>query len=275
MGANSGALNLGLDESLAARANAEVLSGRVKAVVLAGGRGTRLAPYTSVLPKPLMPVGERAILEVVVEQLADSGVVDITLCVGYLSHLIRAVFENGTRREGLRITYAHEAIPLGTAGPLRLIEGLDHTFLSMNGDVLTTLDYSDLVRHHIVNENVLTIATHRRTTRIDYGVLSSEKTANGDRVVEYREKPEFPMTVSMGIYVIEPAALQYIPANEHFDFPDLVHALLADGAPVGSYEYDGLWFDIGRREDYEQAVAVWDAHTSPLRAADAVLPPGS
>lgn len=270
MGVNRNAVDTAFEEN-DARAQADVLAGRVKAVVLAGGRGTRLAPYTSVLPKPLMPVGERAILEVVVEQLADAGVTDITLCVGYLSHLIRAVFENGSRRDGIQITYAHESEPLGTAGPLRLIEGLDHTFLSMNGDVLTTMDYSDLVRHHSVNENVLTIATHRRTTRIDYGVLSTEKTAHGDRVVEYREKPEFPMMVSMGIYVLEPAALEYIPAGEHFDFPDLVHALLAAGEPVGAYEYDGVWFDIGRREDYEQAVAAWEAHSRPLRVADPSL----
>lgn len=272
MGVNRDALDVGLDEGREARAQADVLAGRVKAVVLAGGRGTRLAPYTSVLPKPLMPVGERAILEVVVEQLADAGVKDITLCVGHLSHLIRAVFENGARREGLRIAYAHESVPLGTAGPLASIEGLDHTFLSMNGDVLTTLDYADLVRHHTVSENVLTIATHRRTTRIDYGILSTEKTAHGDRVVEYREKPEFPMMVSMGIYVLEPEALGYIPADEHFDFPDLVHALLAAGEPVGSYEYEGVWFDIGRREDYEQAVAAWDARNNPLRVADPSLP---
>ena len=244
---------------------------RPRAVVLAGGRGTRLAPFTSVLPKPLMPVGERSILEVVIDQLVDRGIVDITLSVGYLAHLIRAVLDNGGKNEAARIAYVHEEEPLGTAGPLRLVPGLDDTFLVMNGDILTTLDYGELIDHHRRQGNVLTIATHRRTVKIDYGVLDTEAAGDGARVSGYTEKPELQMTVSMGIYVLEPQAIDYVPEGERFDFPELVQALLEAGEPVGAYDYDGLWFDIGRREDYERAVGIWQGD-----AADDVVPaPGT
>lgn len=223
-----------------------------KTVILAGGRGARLAPFTSILPKPLMPVGERAILELVVEQLERCGIRDVTLCVGYLSHLIRAVFDN--RENGTAsIRYVQEQDALGTAGPLRLIEGLDDTFIVMNGDILTTLDHADLLRHHRKHGNALTIATRDRKIKIDYGVLRLE----GLQVEGYVEKPEIVSTVSMGIYVLEPWVLDYIPEEGPFDFPDLIHALLDDDRLLGAYQYEGLWFDIGRKEDYEQAVETW------------------
>jgi NDP-sugar pyrophosphorylase family protein len=233
---------------------------QTKVVILAGGRGTRLAPYTSVLPKPLMPIGERSILEIVVAQLTQQGFRDIVLSVGYLSHLIRAVFDqnvvaNGHGSTRPNVAYVHEDAPLGTAGPLRLVRGLDSTFVVMNGDLLTTLDYRDLIRHHRAGNNVLTIATKERQIKIDYGVLHVD---GGSRVVAYDEKPEHVSTVSMGVYVLEPRALEFIPEREVFDFPDLVHALLRAGEPVGAYAYDGLWFDIGRHDDYERAVATWE-----------------
>lgn len=226
---------------------------QMKAVILAGGRGSRLSPYTSVLPKPLMPVGERSILEIVVEQLEDAGIVDINFCVGYLSHLIQAVFDN--RASGhVEITYVRERDALGTAAPLRLVDGLDHTFLVMNGDVLTTLDYQDLVRYHREQGNIVTIATRMRPIKIDYGILHLDVR---QRVLDFEEKPEIVSPVSMGIYIMEPEVLEHIPDDRHFDFPDLVYALLEAGLPIGSYRYDGLWFDIGRHEDYEQAAAAW------------------
>ena len=225
----------------------------VKAVVLAGGRGTRLAPYTTILPKPLMPVGDRSILEIVVDQLEKAGVVDIRFSVGYLSHLIRAVFDNRPAGEA-DITYVAEKDALGTAAPLKLMDDLDGTFIVMNGDVLTTLDFGDLVRFHREQGNALTIATHSRSIKIDYGILHVDVT---DRVRDFEEKPEIVTPVSMGIYVMEPEVLEHIPEGRHFDFPDLVHALLKAGMPIGAYRCDGLWFDIGRQEDYERAVTAW------------------
>jgi NDP-mannose synthase len=227
-----------------------------RALILAGGRGTRLAPYTSVLPKPLMPIGDRAILEIVIGQLARCGIVEITLCVGHLSHLIEAVIGDGDSH-GVAIEYVREQRALGTAGPFRLVEGLDDTFIAMNGDVLTTLDYGELLRHHREAGSILTIATRRRPIKIDYGVLHVRPNEHRSRVYRYDEKPEMTSTVSMGIYVLEPEALEFIPPEGQFDFPDLVQALLDAGEPVQAYHYDGLWFDIGRHDDYEQAVAAW------------------
>ena len=228
--------------------------GGMRAVILAGGRGRRLEPYTSVLPKPLMPVGDRSILEILVEQLAECGITRITLCVGYLGHLIQAVF-NGRPRPSV-LDYVKEEAPLGTAGPLRLVAGLDSTFLVMNGDLLTDLDYAELVEHHRQAGNALTIAAHRRRNTIDYGVLHLDGTDT--TVVGFDEKPELSLTVSMGIYVMEPSVLQYIPAG-YFDFPDLVRTLLGLGERVGAFPFDGFWLDIGRRDDYEIAIERWAA----------------
>jgi NDP-mannose synthase len=267
---NGHAANGAVDEAFVRRARGGKGSRHgTKAVVLAGGRGTRLAPYTSVLPKPLMPVGDRAILELVVEQLEACAITDITFCVGYLSHLIQAVFDN--RENGhVSITYVHEHEALGTAGPLRLVPELDDTFVVLNGDVLTDLNYRDLVEHHRENGNALTIATRDRPIKIDYGVLhlDGDIAPSGRRIVAYEEKPELVSTVSMGIYVLEPWVLDHVPAGRHFDVPDLVQSLLAAGEQVGAYRFDGLWFDIGRKEDYERAVNAWDRHENGERDAE-------
>jgi NDP-sugar pyrophosphorylase family protein len=231
-----------------------------RGVILAGGKGTRLAPYTTVLPKPLMPLGDRAILDVVVRQLSAYGFTDLVVAVGYLAHLIKAVIGDGSAH-GVSIAYCEEGEPLGTAGPLALIDDLDETFLVMNGDVLTSLDYSRLYEAHRAAGNVLTIATHERVVRSEYGVLHVDgdaPAAGTCRITGYEEKPETPYTVSMGVYMLEPSALEQIPAGERFDIPDLVHALLAAGQPVGAYPFDGYWLDIGRHDDYEQALADYE-----------------
>ena len=225
----------------------------VQAVILAGGRGTRLAPYTSVLPKPLMPIGDQSILEVVIGQLEDAGIVNVNFCVGYLAHLIQAVFDS--RENGhVNITYVREQEALGTAGPLRLVDGLESTFIVMNGDVLTTIDYEELVDYHREQGNAVTIATRERSIKIDYGLLHLDEDT---RVREYEEKPTISSRVSMGIYVMEPEVIELVPEGEYFDFPDLVQVLLDAGEPVGAYDHTGLWFDIGRQEDYERAINVW------------------
>jgi NDP-mannose synthase len=242
----------------------------MRAVILAGGKGTRLAPFTSVLPKPLMPIGDRAILEIVVEQLRSAGFEDLTFCVGYLSHLIEALFNNGTGR-GVTIDYVRELEPLGTAGPLTLVDGLDETFLAMNGDVLTTLPYADMLDQHNADGNLLTLATHRRTTTIDYGIvyLDEGQPGEGHRVQAFVEKPDLSLLVSMGIYIMEPEALEYVPEGAYFDLPALVHALLDAEAPVGTYPYEGFWLDIGRHEDFEKATIAWQQeHGEPVWEPD-------
>ena len=226
-----------------------------RAVVFAGGRGSRLAPYTTVIPKPLLPVGDRPILEILLRQLGASGLDDVTLAVGHLAHLVRAVVGDGSA-QGVSVRYHDEDRALGTAGPLASIPDLDDTFLMVNGDVLTTLDFRALVGAHREAGNQLTIATHRRTVRADYGVLHTDGALGAThRVTGYEEKPELAYTVSMGVYVVEPSAIEGLRPGDHRDFPELVLALLAQGDAVGSYAYDGYWLDIGREDDFRRAQA--------------------
>lgn len=222
----------------------------MKAVILAGGKGTRLKPYTAVFPKPLVPIDDMPIVEVVLRQLKFYGFTQVTMAVGHLAELLIAYFGDGSKL-GLKIEYSKEEKPLGTTGPLPLISGLTDTFLVMNGDVLTMLDYRDLLAYHQQKGAVATIAMHERTVKIDLGVI--ETNANND-LINYIEKPSYHYRASMGIYVFEPAILRYIQPGERLDFPDLVHLLLQNGEKVVGYPYDGYWLDIGRPDDYEQAV---------------------
>jgi NDP-sugar pyrophosphorylase family protein len=221
----------------------------MKAVVLAGGKGTRLAPYTHILPKPLMPIGDMPILEVLVRQMKRAGITDVTLTVGHLAGLLQAYFQDGGQF-GVHISYSFEEFPLGTAGPLALLDGLDESFLVTNGDVLTTLSLADLVAFHRKNGAAATIAMHQREVQIDLGVIQ----CNGsNEIVGYIEKPCYEYSVSMGIYVFEPRVLAYIPRDCYLDFPDLVLKLIAAGGKVVGYPFAGYWQDLGRRDDYEQA----------------------
>jgi len=239
-----------------------------RAVILAGGKGSRMGLHTTVLPKPLLPIGDRAILDVVVRQLRFHGFTDLTLAVGYLAHLIQAVFGDGSKHD-VSITYQKEPEPLGTAAPLAMMERPDDTFLFMNGDVLTTLDYQALLDAHRESSNMLTIASHRRVVSSDYGVMHVDSEAGQTRLLTgYEEKPEVLFTVSMGVYVAEPEVLDFIPRHRHFDVPELVHALLDAGQPVGSYEFDGFWLDIGHHEDYERAVVEFDSLKDALLCED-------
>lgn len=228
----------------------------MKAVILAGGKGTRLAPYTAVLPKPLMPMGDMPILEVVLRQLKSRGIDSVDIAVGHLAELIRALFGCGEKL-GLDIRYSIEDAPLGTAGPLTLVDGLgEETFLVMNGDILTTLDYADLVRHHKAHGAVATIAMYTRQVKIDFGVLETDEHG---RLRDIIEKPTKEYSVSMGIYVFEPHVLKYLKHNERRDFPDLVKDLLAAGEHVAVYPFSGYWLDIGRPDDFARAVEEFEA----------------
>jgi NDP-sugar pyrophosphorylase family protein len=219
-----------------------------QAIILAGGKGSRLAPYTTILPKPLLPIGDEPILHVVLRQLACHGFGDITLAVGYLAHLIEAVFQDGSRC-GVSIRYHRELEPLGTVGPLASIEDLDETFLMMNGDILTTLDYGALYAAHVASGNALTVATHVRTVQSDYGVLELDGAFGVTRrVTGFREKPQIDHSVSMGVYIVDRRVRELIPPGRRFDLPDLVLRLLDEGESVGSYPYDG------RHDDYAQAI---------------------
>jgi len=227
----------------------------MRVVILAGGKGVRLAPLTEVIPKPLVPVGGMPIMEIVIRRLAAQGFRRITLALGYLSELIRAYFQDGSRW-GVDIDYSHEREPLGTAGPLTLIPGLTDTFLVMNADVLTNLNYHDLVSYHRRQGGLATIAAYERQVSIDLGVII--KDGHG-RIRDYLEKPTSSHLVSMGVYVFEPQVLDYIAGPGYLDFPELVQRLLAGQEPVYYYPFSGYWLDIGRYEDYHLATQEFEA----------------
>lgn len=223
------------------------------AVILAGGKGLRLRPYTTILPKPLLPVGDRPILHRVIEMLDQAGFRDLTISVGHLAELIMAFFGDGSKY-GLRIHYAIEDQPLGTIGPLRHIEGLGEDFLVMNGDVLTDLDPNVLWEVHKSSGALLTIATHQREERIDFGVLDRSEE---NRITAFREKPRIPYEVSMGVYILNRRCLDYVPGDEPFGFDQLVLALLAAGEMIQGHLHPGKWLDLGRPGDYEKAMEEW------------------
>ncbi len=230
----------------------------MKAVILAGGRGTRLAPYTTVFPKPLVPVGEYPIIEILVRQLIAQEITDITLSVGYLAELLKAYFQQRpSLTEKLSLSYVMEEKPTGTAGSLAQVEGLDETFLVMNGDLLTTLDFRKLIEHHRAHDAALTIAMHKKHIKIDLGVLVTDDEFN---ITDYREKPEMDYLVSMGIYVYEPKVLNYIEKDAYLDFPTLALKLVAAGEKVVGYPSDDRWLDIGRHEDYQLATEEFEAN---------------
>ncbi len=221
-----------------------------RAVILCGGKGTRLRPYTTVLPKPLMPIGNRPILEVVLNSLKKAGIVNVTLCVGHLAELIRAFFGDGEKL-GLNIEYSMEDKPLGTIGPLAFIENLGENFLVMNGDVLTDLNPMTLFEAHLAKGCDLTVATHEREAKIDFGVLSVREGC--DEVQGFVEKPCHRYEVSMGVYAMNRSVLEHFARGEAFGFDQLVLTLLAKKRSVHRMRHDGVWFDIGRLEDYDLA----------------------
>ena len=219
-------------------------------ILVTGSKGTRLKPYTVVLPKPLMPIGEYPILEVVIRQLASHGFNHITISVNHQAELIKTFFGNGSKWD-IKIDYSMEDKPLGTMGPIRLISDLPEDFLVMNGDILTDLNYSQFYQNHINNNNMFTISSYSRSHMIDYGVLKTNENCN---LIGFSEKPIKKYEVSMGIYMVNRLVLNYIPESNKFGFDDLMLTLLKKQKTVIVKSYSGNWLDIGRPDDYVQAI---------------------
>lgn len=220
----------------------------MQSIILAGGRGTRLDPFSRILPKPLFPIGDKPIAEILVHQLQLAGFNEIIMCLGYLAEFIKLYFQDGSYF-GLTIRYSVETDPLGTAGPLRLVNELEENFLVVNGDELTTLDFRALYEHHLALKADMTVAVQKKSVCSSFGVLEIKD----DQVTAYSEKPTINYWASMGIYVINKRVLSLIPENERFDMPDLVQRLLSEQARVVSFESQDLWFDIGTMADLEKA----------------------
>ena len=228
-----------------------------RAVILAGGKGTRLRPYTIVLPKPLMPIGEFPILEVIIKQLAAAGFSHITLAVNHQAEIIKAFFMNG-EKWGVKIDYSLEDHPLGTMGPLRLIGDLPDNFLVMNGDILTDLDYAAFFDTHVKYSEIFTISSYLRELLVDYGVL---ETRDG-YLLELREKPRMTYEVSMGVYMVAKRAMDFIPSNVNYGFDNLMYDLIKADKSVIVRRFEGYWLDIGRPEDYAQAIDEFESMRS-------------
>jgi len=228
----------------------------MQAVILAGGKGRRLHPYTTVLPKPLMPIGDYPILEVILRQLKNRGFDDIVISTGYLHEIICAYLKSGSHTD-LPVRFSHEDEPLGTIAPLHLIDGLEDDFLVMNGDILTDLDYGELMRYHKDKGALATIATYQRDVNIDFGVLEAD---DSGRIRKFIEKPDYHFSVSMGVYVFSREVLSHVPEGVHYGFDDLMEDLTLSGSDVYSYPYDGYWLDIGRPDDYARSVEEFERY---------------
>lgn len=238
----------------------------MQAVILAGGRGRRLAPFTAAFPKPLVPVGDRAVLEVLIRRLVAAGVEEIVLSVDHLAELIMAyVGGHPGLRSLARYRFVRDERPGGTAGPLKRIPGLGKTFLVANGDLLTELDPRALVAHHVAEGAALTIAVHRKPVKLALGVLDIDAAG---RIARYTEKPELRYDVSMGVYAYDARALEFIRDGEYLDFPVLVARLLAAGETVAAYRTDAYWLDIGNPDDYARAQEDAAAGRGPAAVTD-------
>ncbi len=222
----------------------------MQAVIMAGGNGVRLHPYTSVIPKPLLPINEAPIIEIIVKQLQRHGFTRVSIALGYLAELIKVFLGDGSKY-GVQIDYSIETKPLGTISPLTLINGLEPTVLVMNADLLTNLDYRAFMDFHRRQQAGVTIGMCRKAIPTDLGVIET----NGDcRLKQYREKPELMINVSMGIYAFESRILSCLPKDEPAHFPDFINELIQSGENVVGYPFEGYWLDIGRHCDYDRAV---------------------
>lgn len=221
-----------------------------RAIILAGGKGKRLRPYTVVLPKPLMPISEYPILEIIVKQLAKNRFNEITIAVNHQADIIKAYFGNGNKW-GIDINYSLEETPLSTMGPLKLIKDLPKNFLVMNGDVLTDLNFSEFFEYHLKRKNVFTISSCKRKHKADFGVLEiNEK----NELISFKEKPVVEYYVSMGVYCANKEITKIIPEKVQYGFDDLMIKLIELKKPAKVKNFEGYWLDIGRRDDYMKAI---------------------
>ena len=217
-------------------------------VILAGGKGTRLQPFTIAIPKPLVPVADKPILEIIIIQLVKQGFHRVIITVNHQADIIMAYFGDG-RKWGIKIEYSLEDTPLGTIGPIKLLRDLPDHFLVINGDVLSDIEYASFLDRHIESGKVFSIASYRRIQKNDYGVLEVE----GNILTGFREKPEVQFIVSMGIYAVSREVTEYIPDGQYFGFDMLMNSFLEKKIEVAIYEHTGYWMDIGRPDDYVRA----------------------
>lgn len=228
-----------------------------RAIILAGGKGSRLRPYTVVLPKPLMPLGDYPILEIIIRQLVYYSFTHITLAVNHQADIIKAFFGDGLRW-GIKIDYSLEDIPLGTMGPLKLIDDLPDNFLVMNGDVLTDLDYGKAFDNHCKSENVFSITSYLKDQKVEFGVLKFDENRN---LTEFMEKPVNQFEVSIGVNMLNKKCLDYIPDKKAFGFDELVIKLISEKEKIAVNKFSGYWLDIGRPDDYMKAIDEFDINS--------------
>lgn len=227
-------------------------------VLLAGGKGTRLKPFSASFPKPLVPLGDKPVLEILIHRLKSYGFVKLTMAVGHLAPLIQAYFQDGSRL-GVRIDYSFETKPLGTAGPLGLVDELADDVLVMNGDLLTDIDFAAFMHRHLESKSAVTVSRYRRDVPMDLGVLEVD---HSGRLTGYVEKPTLHYEVSMGAYAFKKHVIRdYVPRNEHRDMPDLIRQLINQQVPVNTYLHDGFWLDVGRPDDYAEAQNMYEANS--------------
>lgn len=229
---------------------------KTQAIILAGGQGSRLRPYTTVIPKPLMPLGDVPILEIVLKQLKQYGFNHVTISTGYLAGLIEAYVGNG-KKWGLKVRYVHEEKPLGTAGAIKLVGNVEDSFLVINGDVLTTLDFSALLQHHKKNKNTATLTVKERVVKTDFGVVEIGKE---NSLVDFHEKPEHKSWVSIGVNILHKKSKELIRSDEFLGMPDLLMRVKEANRKVGCYKTKAFWLDLGRLEDLDQAQEYWRKH---------------
>lgn len=220
----------------------------MQAIILAGGKGIRLKPYTTVLPKPLLPVNGKPIIEIIIRQLADAGVKEIIVSIGYLGELLEAYLRDGSQY-GIKLDYSKEEKPLGTAGPISLVDNLSDEFFVINGDTLCDVDFASMLQAHRDSGNAVTVSAYRKKHLIDLGTLE----LNDDlQITAYNEKPEIDYIVSMGIYVFNSSVRKELEVGAHLDLPDFIMRLREKDFAVGAYMHSGIWMDMGRPSDFEK-----------------------